>query len=228
MYQAEPTVSFYVSSAIEKARSIRAMIFDNDGVFFPNIVEEGWAVFAQALSEAVGKEIPVPKAKVRSYYDGQGISLLREIGLPILFVTNEKDADAAAISSVITKLNALPSSCRPNERYEDDGRNEMEKRWPHIILRTGMGGPKKIVAAQSFVDSLGLQLTDCGFMCDDLVDWDLAQRVGFIAAPVTAQKQIKSIAHVISRRPAGLGAVRDIADFILEARSIDQTKLRIQ
>lgn len=204
--------------AIEKAKRIKALIFDNDGVFFPNVVEEGWAAYSRELGKILGAELPIPKPKIRAYYDGQGLSYARAAGFPILFVTNEKGTDAAAIESVVAKLNALPSSKKNPDDPKDTG-------WEHVSLRVGMGGPKKIVAAEEFVQKHNIALTDCAFMYDDAVDYDLAAKVGFTAAPVTAHWLMREKADFVSQREAGYGAVRDFVDFLLAVRGIDPTTL---
>ena len=201
--------------ASQKASEIKAVIFDSDGVLFPNLVEEGWGAFADSLSRAIERPILVPKPKVRSYYDGQGVSLLRAIGLSILVVTNEKDADAAAVTATVEKWNKLPSS----KKVTGGGS------WDHVTLRTGMGGPRKVVAAEEFVKEHNITLADCAFMCDDLVDLDLAKVVGFVAAPASAEWVIRDKADFVSRLEGGCGAVRDFANFILACRGIDPCSL---
>src|SRR5450756_663446 len=76
------------------AKQIRVFFCDSDGVLFPNTVLMGAPY----------------KAKYRSYYDGQGISLLRAVGIRVVFITNEKGDAAAALRETVAKLNSLPSS----------------------------------------------------------------------------------------------------------------------
>ena len=76
------------------AWGIKAVISDVDGVFTDNRVLEGAPY----------------KAKWRSYYDGQGVSLLRAIGIRVCLITNEKGDSAKHIVDVVEKWNNLPSS----------------------------------------------------------------------------------------------------------------------
>ena len=181
------------------ARTLKAVIFDVDGVLTDNTVP---------LERVKG-------TRYRSYYDGQGTSLLRAIGIHLCFITNEKGESAAGIEDLIEKLNKLPSSQR------EDNPNG----WSHIKLYTGMGGEKKVVAAEEWLGEIGVSFGECGFMGDDLVDLALMKKVAFRSAPVSGEEVIKKMCHFVSARPGGRGAIRDLANFILEARGIDPTTL---
>lgn len=186
------------------ARKIKVVFSDVDGVFTNNQVLEG----------------APHKGKWRSYYDGQGVSLLRAIGIRIVLITNEKGDDAKHIEAVVQKWNSLLSS----SKSEGDGG------WKHVTLFTGMGGAHKLEAATLFLDGLKskgehIEWDECAYIGDDLVDVPLMQKVGFRAAPINADTHIKKICHFISEREGGKGAFRDFANFILEARGIDPLTL---
>lgn len=180
---------------IELAKKIKAVIFDVDGVFTNNQVLEGAPY----------------KAKWRSYYDGQGVSLLRAIGLQVALITNEKGDSAKHIEDTVAKWNGLPSSCK----------NPGDGGWAHVRLFTGMGGDKKIIVAKQFLEEIGVPFEECAFMADDLVDIPLLKVVALRAAPASADPHIKKFVHFVSERPGGSGAVRDFANFVFEARGID-------
>jgi len=176
------------------AQSIQVFFCDGDGVLFTGSVLVGAPY----------------KAKWRSHADGQGISLLRAIGIRIVFITNEKDEDAAAMREIVAKFNALPSS-KPQKA---DGFEPVE-------LFEGYGGPRKLEAAREFLDRSGLSLEHAAFMGDDVVDATLLCAVALPCAPSTAEEPIKHLSKFISERPGGAGAIRDLANMILAARSID-------
>ncbi|MBI3088773.1 MAG: hypothetical protein HYY99_00720 [Candidatus Colwellbacteria bacterium] len=180
-------------------QTIKATIFDVDGVLTDNTVpferEKG--------------------TRFRSYYDGQGTSLLRAVGIRLCFITNEKGENAAGIEDLVNKLNNLPSS------RKGDNPNG----WEHIKLYTGMGGDKKVVAAEEWLTEIGISFNECGFMGDDLVDLALMKKVAFRAAPISGEEVIRNMCHFVSTRPGGHGAIRDLANFILAARGIDPTTL---
>jgi 3-deoxy-D-manno-octulosonate 8-phosphate phosphatase (KDO 8-P phosphatase) len=177
------------------AKKIKVFFCDSDGVLFPNTVLMG-APF---------------KAKYRSYYDGQGLSLLRAIGIRVVFITNEKGDGAAALRETIEKLNKIPSS------KSDKNPNG----WEHITIYEGRGGTKKLETAQEFLRKNGFTLDESAYMGDDLVDVPLLKAVALSASPASAEMAIHKICHYITQRDGGEGAIRDFANMILSARDID-------
>ena len=65
-------------------------------------------------------------------------------------------------------------------------------------------------------------------MGDDIADYQLLKKVGLAAAPVQAEKIVRDIAHYISDRKGGEGAVRDFCNAVLEARHISPLSLKIK
>lgn len=177
------------------AQSIKVFFCDSDGVMFPNTVLMG---------------APYKKAKHRSYYDGQGISLLRAVGIRVAFVTNEKGDAAAALRETIEKLNSLKSS----QPQSPDG-------WEPVRLFEGYGGVRKVDAAEIFLVECGTGFDQAAFMGDDLVDVPLLRKVALPCAPAQAEKAIKGICRFVAEREGGAGAIRDFANMVLEARGID-------
>lgn len=183
------------------AQELKAVMLDVDGVVFDNTVFMG---------DPEGARL-----KRRCYYDGQGISLLRGIGMRVAFITNESDADARAVSELVEKLNGTPSS---QSASRPDG-------WPPIALFTGKGGHKKLETAVAWLAEIGMSLEEAAYMGDDLVDLPLLDAVAFAAAPAQAERCIRDRVMYVTDRPGGAGAVRDLANFIMEARGIDPATL---
>jgi 3-deoxy-D-manno-octulosonate 8-phosphate phosphatase (KDO 8-P phosphatase) len=181
------------------ANKIRVVFSDVDGVFTDNRVLEGAPY----------------KAKWRSYYDGQGVSLLRALGLQVVLITNEKGASAQHIVDVCKKWNELPSS----SKIEGDGG------WSHVVLYTGAGDSHKVEAAKDFLKTTSYTWEQCAFMGDDLVDVPLFKHVSLKAAPISADPAIKAMADFVSERPGGAGAFRDFANALIMARNIDPLSL---
>src|SRR3989338_436044 len=97
----------------EKFKKIKAVIFDLDGVFFSGEV---------FIHPTDGEFL-----KSRSFIDGQGISLLRAIGIEIAFITGE---ETGFVERIGEKLNNLPSV--------KDGT------WPEVAIYTGHVGLGKV------------------------------------------------------------------------------------
>lgn len=186
-------------SNVEIARDLKVFLCDSDGVMFPNTVFMGAPY----------------KAKYRSYYDGQGISLLRAVGIRVAFITNEKGDGAAAIRDTVAKFNSLPSSMR------DDN----PKGWAPVVLYEGRGGTKKLDTANEFLAGVGCTLNQTAYMGDDLVDVPLLKAVALPAAPRQAERAIRNICKFVAERDGGAGAIRDFANFVLAAREVDPFSL---
>ncbi len=181
----------------EKLQKVKAVIFDLDGVFFSG------QVFISPEKDETLKE--------RSYIDGQGLSLLRAIGIRIAFITGET---TRFIEKIGKKLNSLPSVKNGD--------------WPKIDIYTGHVGLEKVKVAEKWLKVIDVSWEECAFMGDDVSDYQLLQKVGLAAAPAQAEEVVKKIAHFISQRKGGKGAIRDFCNAVLEARGIDPTSLVIQ
>ncbi len=190
-------VSLQGGGVFEKVRQLRGVIFDGDGVLTDNRVLEG---------------LPDYKPRWRSHYDGQGISLLRAIGLKICFITNENGESARAIKDLVDRWNSLPST--PN--------------WGRVDLWMGRGGDRKVEAAEEWLASSNFGWEHCAVMGDDLVDVPMLRKAVLKVAPITAEQVVFEMVDVVSVRPAGSGAVRDFANFVLHAWGIDPTTLPTQ
>ncbi|MBI3331084.1 MAG: HAD hydrolase family protein [Candidatus Omnitrophica bacterium] len=55
---------------------------------------------------------------------------------------------------------------------------------------------------------------------DDLMDLPLLRRAGFAVAVSNAVEEVKSVAHYVTRRAGGRGAVREVIDIILKAKGL--------
>lgn len=172
--------------------SLRFFAFDSDGCLFPNEVWEGVTVNGVQV-----------KPKIRSYYDGQGISLMRALGIRICVITNERYENAFGVRSAVKKWNDLPS-CR-------NGHGE----WPQVDLFEGYGGARKLMKLRDWLAEHGGALSECGAMGDDLVDVPMLKAVGFAAAPASAEKSVKAVCDFVSERDGGHGAIRDLANFLV-------------
>src|SRR3989344_4810952 len=183
------------------AQKIKVFFCDSDGVLFPNTVLMGTQ----------------KKTKYRSYYDGLGLLFLRELGIRIVFITNEKGDSAAALRETVEKLNSLPSS----KPQKTDG-------WEPIVLYEGCNSAKKLETAKEFLAENGLTFEESAYMGDDLIDAPLLRAVALPAAPAQAEEAIKNICTFVAKREGGAGAIRDFANMMVEMRGIDPFTLPTQ
>jgi 3-deoxy-D-manno-octulosonate 8-phosphate phosphatase (KDO 8-P phosphatase) len=59
---------------------------------------------------------------------------------------------------------------------------------------------------------------EVAYVGDDLVDIPLLRRVGLAVAVADAVDEVKATAHLITQRPGGRGAVREVIELILRAQ----------
>ena len=66
----------------------------------------------------------------------------------------------------------------------------------------------------------GLKPFQIAYMGDDWLDLVLLQQVGLAIAPANGVPEVQEIAHFITERGGGAGAVRDACDLIIEAKNL--------
>jgi len=122
-------------------------------------------------------------------HDGLGIQLLQKMGIA-----------TAIISARLTPI--------VNKRAADLG-----------ITYVYQGNhDKRITFAQLLADT-GMAAQECGFMGDDIIDLPLFSKVGFAVSVPNGHPEAISRADYVTKASGGLGAVREICDFILRAQN---------
>ncbi|RKY40474.1 MAG: phenylphosphate carboxylase subunit delta [Candidatus Makaraimicrobium thalassicum] len=56
------------------------------------------------------------------------------------------------------------------------------------------------------------------FVGDEIIDIPVLKRVGLAVSPPNAAEEVKSCVHLITGKPGGCGAVREVCDFILRSQ----------
>ncbi len=77
------------------------------------------------------------------------------------------------------------------------------------------GCKDKATALRHFAQKHGLDLEQISFMGDDVNDMPALELAGLAAAPATAHESARSKAHLLTLAGGGLGAVRELVDYIL-------------
>jgi 3-deoxy-D-manno-octulosonate 8-phosphate phosphatase (KDO 8-P phosphatase) len=80
------------------------------------------------------------------------------------------------------------------------------------------GVEDKLAAFQLLRGRLGVSARASACVGDDVPDVPLMREVGLSFAVADAHPRARSAAHVITRLPGGAGAVREVCDYLLEAR----------
>ncbi len=188
------------SSAIARARKIKLLLFDVDGVLtdgklfiFPappgsqqSILEQsarhggqgGFGLNSQSLIEAKGFHA----------HDGTSISLARLAGIK---------------TGLITKRISETVALRARELKLD-----------HVH----QGVQDKQTCFEEILKQEGLQPEEAAFVGDDVIDLPAMRAGGLSIAVKNARAEVKAEAHYITPHAGGEGALRDAVEFILKAQ----------
>ncbi|HEX5432395.1 MAG TPA: HAD hydrolase family protein [Bryobacteraceae bacterium] len=79
------------------------------------------------------------------------------------------------------------------------------------------GHIEKIPILEEIQRASGIPLEEMAYAGDDLTDLVVMRRVGFAIATANARPEVKRAAHYITQARGGCGAVREIAELILQA-----------
>lgn len=128
------------------------------------------------------------ETKAFNVKDGLGIKLLQSIGIPVAIITGRKS------HIVVNRASSL------NIKHVIQGRED------------------KGVALANLCQTLNLDMLDCAYMGDDLPDLSALQQVGFATCPQDAHHTIRERVDFVSQFAGGQGAVRELCDFIIQAK----------
>ncbi len=82
------------------------------------------------------------------------------------------------------------------------------------------GHIEKIPILQEILQKSGILADETAYAGDDLTDIVVMRRVGLAIAPANARPEVKRAAHYVTQAAGGKGAVREIAELLLEARGL--------
>lgn len=78
------------------------------------------------------------------------------------------------------------------------------------------GAKDKSLPFNEIMQKLNLSPVEIAYVGDDIVDLPVMRKVGFAATVADAADDVKPFADMITKRPGGRGAVREICDFLLK------------
>jgi 3-deoxy-D-manno-octulosonate 8-phosphate phosphatase (KDO 8-P phosphatase) len=76
----------------------------------------------------------------------------------------------------------------------------------------------KIHALEEILRTTGAGEAEVAYVGDDLPDLQVLQRVGFAIAVANAAPEVKRVAHYVTSRSGGEGAVREVIELILKVQ----------
>lgn len=130
-----------------------------------------------------------------SVHDGFGLTLLREAGIRLAIVTGRG-------SEIVV-------------------RRAEELRFDAVLQKVG----NKAAALAELSGRFGCSVSEIAYMGDDWPDLPALEAAGLSAAPANARAEVLACVDWISTCPAGQGAVREFAEWILAARGEFQLAL---
>ncbi len=187
-------------TAHERARHIRLIIFDVDGVLtdggiwlFPAPANaarltSGHAEAMEAKGGYAMQSSTMLEAKGFHAHDGSGVSLARLGGLECAIIT-KRISEAVALRA-------------------------RDMRLKHVY----QGTANKLAAVQELMAKEDIKLDQVAYLGDDVIDLPVMRACGLAMAVADARPQVLAAAHWVARSKGGRGAGRDAIDFILEAQ----------
>lgn len=127
--------------------------------------------------------------------DGMGLRLLEAAGVRVGVITSE---DSAVVSGRIKRL--MLSAYKPGMKRKGDALRELMQQFNASAAETVYVG-------------------------DDVNDAEALQAAGIPCAPADATAFAQQHARYVCHKPGGTGAVREIADLILQAKGLDPDQL---
>lgn len=93
------------------------------------------------------------------------------------------------------------------------------------VTQLRLGTEDKLPAAQAILAELGLAWSAAAAMGDDWPDLPLLRRAALACAPAQAHAEVLALAHHVTTREPGAGAVRELCDLLLVASGRYATEL---
>jgi len=120
--------------------------------------------------------------------DGMGLARVREAGVAVAIISGE---DSAIVHARAAKLKIDDVYC--------DAAN-------------------KRAAVDALCDKHDLALDQVAFIGDDLNDLSALESVGLACAVADAAEPVQAVAHYVTRRRGGDGAVREVCELLISAK----------
>jgi 3-deoxy-D-manno-octulosonate 8-phosphate phosphatase (KDO 8-P phosphatase) len=144
--------------------------------------------------------LPGSGEEVRSFHvrDGQGILIAAAAGLKTGIITG-KTSETVAIRARRLRLDEVHQAVADKKAVLDE-----------ILARRGLGSE------------------ETAFIGDDIGDLEVMRAVGLAAAVADAHPLVKEAAHYVCAQGGGKGAVREVIEFILEAKGMGPSLAALQ
>jgi 3-deoxy-D-manno-octulosonate 8-phosphate phosphatase (KDO 8-P phosphatase) len=182
--------------AKERARKIKVILFDVDGVLtdgtiwlFPSSAGQPGAIEKNADGGGYGiQSATVIEAKGFNAHDGTGITLARIAGLKTGMIT-KRISETVALRARDLKIDFV---------YQ--------------------GQADKSATLDKICAEANVTAEEIAFVGDDIIDLPVMRRCGLAIAVSNAREAVKDESHFVTDHRGGEGAARDAIEFILRAQ----------
>jgi 3-deoxy-D-manno-octulosonate 8-phosphate phosphatase (KDO 8-P phosphatase) len=192
-------------TAIERARRIKIILFDVDGVLTDGTI---WLVPAPLKP---GTSAPPPQHQFPGNDGGVGFGIQ---SATMMEAKGYAAHDGAGIS--LARIGGLKCGVITKRISETVAARMRDLKIEYVY----MGQAFKMKPVREIMDKEKVTLDEIAYVGDDVIDLPVMRRVGLAIAVANARDQVKAEAHYITPHAGGYGAGRDAIDFILDAKGI--------
>ena len=174
---------------LDKPRNIKVLALDCDGVMSPLHIDTGVIMDLENAMKYQGRKFQHVVEMARfNHRDGQGIDLMKEVGIHVVVVTKQR---SGYIDARCFKLGI------PCVKVQDK--------------LAGLTGWLKENHPE-------IKMGDVCYVGDDISDLPVLRAVGFPATVADALQEAQAISRYVTKRDGGDRAVREVCDLILKVK----------
>jgi 3-deoxy-D-manno-octulosonate 8-phosphate phosphatase (KDO 8-P phosphatase) len=207
-YMTALSASSATAHAEDRARRIKLIVFDVDGVLTDGGI---WLFPAPAPAPLPPKEAAkLAKMENKSGYAIESPTMIEAKGF------NAHDGTGVSLA----RLGKMKCAIITKRISETVALRARDLRLEYVY----MGQAYKMHAIREMMAKENLTLQEICYVGDDVIDLPVMRVCGFAVAVANAREQVKAAAHYVTPHEGGHGAARDAVEFILSAKGIlDQT-----
>jgi 3-deoxy-D-manno-octulosonate 8-phosphate phosphatase (KDO 8-P phosphatase) len=187
-------------SAQSRAKNIRLLLFDVDGVLTDGKI----FVFPVPIGAAPATEGPAFKGE-----DQGGFGL---IGQTMIEAKGFHAHDGAAIS--LARLAGIKTGLITKRISETVALRARDLKLEHVH----QGIQDKLTCFEQILKQESISASEAAFVGDDVIDLPVMRNCGLGIAVANARSEVKKEAHYVTLHAGGDGALRDAIEYILKAQ----------
>lgn len=189
-------------TAIERAKRIKIILFDVDGV----LTDGGIWLFPAPASSSDSTKNHIAELESKGGYAISSSSMVEAKGF------NAHDGTAISLA----RLGGMKCGIITKRVSETVKLRARDLRLEFVY----MGQAYKMKAVREIMQAEGVTLEEIAYVGDDVIDLPVLRECGFAVAVANARTQVKAAAHYVTEQSGGHGAARDAVEFILQAKGL--------